>query len=194
MIIMRSILFLLAASLSLFASSVTLVNDSPFPLIVEVYGAQGDKLFSTKLAIGQTYIWNYNDTPFKKGGSDIPNTPFSIRFLCNVARPYDYTVQQKDQDNKNKQKPPKYQTEYGSWEGVPTGALVNALGCISGAKTCVVKKKGSNDEKQEKQLPPRAQKSQAQKRADKSFSNWENDGGQDWQNDGGPPWDDNSAP
>jgi hypothetical protein len=189
---MKSLFVFTLASSALFASSLTLTNDSSFPLVAEVYGAQGSKLFTTKLAVGQTYIWNYDDTPFRKGGSDIPNTPFTVRFVCNVARPYDYSVQNKDEP-KDKKKPPKYQTEFGSWEGVPTGATITALSCTSGAKTCVVKKKGS-DEPPPKELPSRAQKMQEQKRADKSFSNWDNDGGQDWQNDGGPPWEDNSAP
>jgi hypothetical protein len=188
----KSIAFLLLAYASLFSSSLTLVNDSSFPLIAEIYGAQGDKLFSTKLASGQTYIWYLNDTPFKKGGSDTLNTPFTVRFICNMPSPYDYNTPSKNQ--KDKPKPPKYQTEFGSWEAVPTGATVNALSCTSGAKTCVVKKKSPDTQETEKQPPSRASKSQAQKREENSFSNWENDGGQDWTNDGGPPWDDNSAP
>jgi hypothetical protein len=163
---------------SLFSASLTLINDSQFPLTAVITNAAGENIASVKLAIGQSYSWNDNQSPFKKQ-NDNTTTPFTITFLCKDTRPYDYSSP--DKKDKNSKKGPSYQMEFGAWTGVPTGATINALGCNNGNKTCVVKKK------QTTQKPSITQKNKQKKDA---FNDFENNGGETWMNNDGPGWQD----
>ena len=60
---------------SLHAGSLMLTNDSPFPLVAEVYNAAGDQRAAIRLAVGQTYVWYDNDSSFKKQYDKV-TTPF----------------------------------------------------------------------------------------------------------------------
>ncbi len=164
---------------TIYAASLTLINDSQFPLTAVITNAAGEKMASVKLAVGQSYSWNDNQSPFKKQ-NDNTTTPFTITFLCKDARPYDYNSGNNNNQKGNKNKT-SYQTEFGAWTGVPTGATVNALGCNNGNKTCVVKKKS-------KKQQPSIQQNKGPKKG--AFNDFENNGGETWMNDDGPGWQD----
>lgn len=159
----------------LFSASLTLINDSNFPLIGEIYNAAGDKEDAIKLFPGQTYLWYRDDSPFNKQ-YDRPTMPFTVRFLCHKSRPYDYNP-----PPKKKEKRAVYQSEFGSWDNVPTGGTVNALGVSNGPKSCIIKEgaKSRTAPPQE----PRNYKNEGQ-------NNWSNDGGQTWTNDATSGFDD----
>lgn len=154
--------------------SITLLNDSQYPLFARVYSAPGDLLTEVKLAPQQMYIWQYELSPYVKQ-NDRPFTPFTIRWVCQNTRPYDYSPPPEKGSKKKRQE---YQSEFGVWENVPTGATVNALGSPTGVKTCVVRK----ETKKPRPTPPKGH-------APGGFNNWSNDGGQTWSNDAGPAWD-----
>jgi hypothetical protein len=165
--------FLLVGT-KLFSASVTLVNDSAFKLTGEIFNAMGIKVASVRLSPGQIYMWNDNQSPFIKQ-NDSTSTPFTISFVCADARPYDYAPPPK---KGSKDKKPAYQSEFGSWVGVPTGSTVNALGVNGGTKTCVIKKSVQKGTTERKKSHPKNIKSDG-------FNNWSNDGGSTWTNDGG---------
>ena len=167
----------LLLSVQLCAGSVTLINDSPFPLVGEIYNNMGDQRGVIRLNAGQTFIWYDNDSSFKKQ-YDNPTTPYTVRFLCPKSRAYDYNPPPK----KGEKKRPVYQSEFGSWSNVPTGATVNALGSDSGTKSCIVRDKAKRDLKA---------KSKAYK--NDGFNNWSNNGGETWTNDSGPGWENNDV-
>lgn len=164
--------FLFAGALH--AGSVTLINDSHFPLIGQIFNAAGDHRGSVNLSPGQTYMWYDNESSFGKQ-YDEPTTPFTVRFLCPKSRAYDYST-----PPKKKEKRASYQSEFGSWSNVPTGATVNALGVDGGTKSCVIKDKSKQD------LKPASRKYK-----NEGFNNWSNDGGETWQNNSGPGWENN---
>jgi len=163
----------------LFASSLTLVNDSPYPLTAEIFNANNEKLAAIKLSQNQTYIWGDNQSPFKKQ-NDTTITPFTITFVCANARPYDYSPPPKKGSNVKRQA---YQAEFGSWVGVPTGATVNALGVNGGSRSCVIKQGTKKGAPTVKRPGPKNSKNDG-------FNNFSNDGGQTWTNDGSSGWED----
>src|SRR5437868_1098871 len=120
----RFLLLSLISMNSLVASRITLTNDSAFPLRADIYTAQGDKVMSVPLSAGQTYIWSYDQGPFVKQ-YDKPYMPFTIRWICPNVRPYDYNTPPKNSNKDDQQKKPAYQSEYGVWFNISTGALVN---------------------------------------------------------------------
>lgn len=184
------VLFVLGCCLCstlLFSSSLQLTNDSIFPLIAVIHNAQGDLEDRVKLSPGQTFLWYRNDSPFK-GNMDQPYTPFTIRWICNTSRPYDYNPPPKKKGQQRQQ----YESEFGSWPNVPTGAMVTALGSPAGTKTCVVRKEQSKSKKADRNALPGQRPSQ-KAGANDGFNNWSNDGGQSWSNDGGPGWEDNDG-
>ena len=173
----KALLFLLFLYNSLSAGSVMIINDSHFPLIAQIFNAAGDERGSVRLVPQQQFTWNDSDSSFKKQ-YDAPTTPYTVRFLCLTSRPYDYVTPPKNQEKSKKR--PSYQAEFGSWTNVPTGAMVNALGCNQGSKSCVI----SNKSKQYKAPQSREFKKQ-------SFNDFTNDGGETWINNGGPGWENN---
>jgi len=175
----NSLIFLGLLTTPLFSSCITLVNDSAFALSAEIFNAAGDHIASIKLSQNQMYIWNDSQSPFIKQ-NDSTITPFTITFVCANARPYDYSPPPK---KGSKTKRAAYQTEFGSWTGVPTGATVNALGVNGGTRSCVIKKGAKKGAPPVKKPGPKNQKNEG-------FNNWSNDGGQTWTNDGGSGWED----
>ena len=175
----NSILFWGLLSAPLFSASLSLVNDSAFPLTAEIFNAANDRLAIIKLSPNQIYMWNDNQSPFTKQ-YDSTTTPFTITFVCANARPYDYNPPPK---KGSKTKRVGYKTQFGSWTGVPTGATVNALGVNGGTKSCVIKKG------KETKIPPPKRPGPKYSKSD-GFNNWSNDGGQTWTNDGGSGWED----
>jgi len=162
----------------LFGVSITLYNNSVFPLIADIYDARGNLLTSIKVRAGQTHIWGQNSdsSPFAKQ----PNrtyTPYTVRWVCQTQQPYDYSAAPKNKKQKAKKK--KYVSEYGSWNNVARGSLVSALEATSGTKTCVIRKK---DKKGTQPHTPASKD-----RENSGFNNFSNDGGQTWTNDGGWP-------
>ena len=171
------------------AASLTLINDSAFPLRATIMNAMGILVGNVTLAPGQSYIWYDVDGSFRPLAG-ATTTPYTVRWLCQSARPYDYTVAKR---KKGQKIPPKYQNEYGTWDGVPSTATVNAQGCNSGQKTCVIKKN---------QVPPKkpplyvhaAPKRHPNERtpdiSSDGYGRFTNDGGLSWTNDGGNPFGD----
>ena len=163
----------------LFAASLTLVNDSAFPLTAEIFNAANNHLASVKLSSNQTYMWNDTQSPFIKQ-NDWTSTPFTVVFVCANGRPYDYNPPPKKGSKAKRQS---YESQFGSWIGVPTGATVNALGVNGGTRSCVLKKGTKKGAPPQKKPGPKNSKNEG-------FNNFSNDGGQTWTNDGGKGWED----
>ena len=170
------------------ALSITLVNDSVFPLIAEVLNAMGQKEGSVNLAPGQSYIWYGNDGSFRPLDNST-TTPYTVRWVCNSGRPYDYTTKSRKKDDRV---PPKYQNDFGSWEAVPISATVTAQGCPSGRKTCVVRKNQKQPKKKKASRihgkPQRHPNARKKSFVNEGTNNFSNDGGLTWTNDGGDPF------
>lgn len=176
---MRKWIPLLLATSQLLADSIMLINDSIFPLRVEIYNAFGAKETTISLTPGQTLTWNKNLSPYNTQ-YDVSTSPYTVKWFCTNTQPYDYRPPPpKDKKDKNKEKESHYVSEFGSWTNVPSGATVNALASTNGTTTCVVKKK-------KKEPPPPNQP--PPKKPPGSLGNWENDGGETWGNDNGPGW------
>ena len=113
--ILMSLLF--CWQMAVFANTVTLVNDSPFPLDVIIYAADGTVLGQYSLQPKMQQKWT-NDYEY---GTTIPNptdsqTPYSVIWTCQEG------------------------TEYGVCTTVSPGAEVFAQGC-QGPLMCKPKKK-----------------------------------------------------
>lgn len=171
------------------AVSITLINDSIFPLTAKVLNATGALEGSVNLSPGQSYIWYDNNGSFKEL-ANATTTPYTVQWVCNAARPYDYSLPPK---KKGQHVPPKYQNEYGTWNNVPCTATVTAQGCTAGQKTCVIKKvqKKPNVNQPPSRIhkaPPRNGNPRPKPFANDGNGNFSNDGGQTWTNDGGDPF------
>ena len=180
--------FLSSSAAPLCATSITLMNDSVFPLTANIINAQGGKEGTINLSPGQSYIW-YGDNGSFKTLDNATMTPYTVRWICNAARPYDYsTTKQK----KGQKVPPKYQSEYGAWQGVPSTATVTAQGCTAGAKTCVIKKAQKQPTKPKAirihKAPARHPNARKSNISNDGAGNFSNDGGLSWSNDGGDPF------
>src|SRR3990167_1072358 len=164
---------LLFFRISLFSASISLVNDSKYPLIAAIYDIRGVFSFEKALEPAGTYIWTIGENPFNPA----PNatyTPFTVVWICNTEdRAYDYNTAPQEEGEK---KPPDYASSFGVWTGIGPGATVNAMGSPTGSKTCVVKKKKPSD-KTEKELLQKERE-----------EDWQNDYGDPWVNDGGSPF------
>lgn len=185
---MRKFLFILCFTLPIggFTESITLYNNSSYRLYAEIYNAVGDKESTVRLQPNQTFIWYSDESPFIKQ-YDTPYTPYTVRWVCADTRPYDYSPPPKAVKGKPKPERQRYSSDFASWEAVPPGATVTALGSPGGTKTCVVKKR---PEKTRKMKPSSPQKIPY---SSQGFNNWSNDGGQTWTNDGGNPWDEDQG-
>jgi len=171
-----TLLLSLVFTLFLDAASLTLINDSNYPLYANIYNAAGDKETSIRMSPGRTYIWVQGQSPFKKQ-YDTPTTPYTIRWTCIGDQPYNYSTEKK-------QPKQKYISEYGVWNNVPLSATVNALGSMSGTHTCTIKKAPL------KKPPTPIERYKKRKYTNEGYNNWSNDGGQTWTNDAGPGWED----
>lgn len=173
----------------LLAVSLNIVNDSVYPLRAEIYNAAGAKEGAVTLSPRQQTIW-YGDNGAFRPMDNSTTTPYTVRFICEAGRPYDYSVKK---PKKGAPVPPKYQSAFGSWEGVPPSATVTAQGCTSGSKTCVVKKhqKQPDEKPGPSYIHPTPKRHPNERPA--GFANdgtnaFSNDGGLTWTNDGGSPF------
>jgi hypothetical protein len=183
----KILLFLLLAygSIPLFSVSITLLNDSAYILNAQIMDNTGRQLALIHLIPGQMYIYDAMQGTFQRNTNQ-PYTPYTIVFLCESNRPYDYSQDEQDQadqqnntsnDPKQKKEKPSYISQFGIWQSVPRGALVNALGCPSGTLSCVMQKH-----------PKLNSKKQSSQNTNQGMNNWSNDGGITWSNDSGPGW------
>lgn len=179
------VVMLSAACNNLIAGSITLINNSVFNLTANIYNAQGAYLDSVPMSAGQTHIWYGDEEASFSDTMNSPYTPYKVRWLCDTSRPYNYTVPppKTEKDEKEKEKIPEYSSEYGSWDSVPTGGTVTALGSPNGSKTCVVKKGEKTGRRSGDDRPTGDRRNDGR-------GAWSNDGGQTWQNDAGPGWND----
>jgi hypothetical protein len=176
-IVKSSFLFLLGGVLTpLFSTSISIINDSAFNLNAQVLDRTGRLLDLIHLVAGQMYIYDVSQGSFEPN-SDQTYTPFTIIFLCESGRPYDYSTPKKEDQtdpDQKKEKPSEYISQFGIWTDVPRGATITALGSPQGTKSCVMRKHA---------------KLVKRKKSDNSTNagsgNWSNDGGQSWSNDAG---------
>ncbi|MGR3973865.1 MAG: hypothetical protein QRY72_04800 [Candidatus Rhabdochlamydia sp.] len=110
MIRLYSSCFLLSICLKmqLFAGSVRLVNDSSYPLIAQIYAADGTYLGDEKVSKRQTTQWNSSD---KKQNFTDSQTPYTVKWMCLQGK------------------------EFSICRQVSTGATVTAMGG-TGSYTC----------------------------------------------------------
>jgi hypothetical protein len=161
-----------------------LLNDSAYTLNAQIIDNTGRHLALVHLIPGQMYIYDAMQGTFQRNTNQ-PYTPFTVIFLCENNRPYDYSTPDKqdsdnadeDEDQKDKQEKPSYISQFGVWQSVPRGALVNALGCPTGTLSCVMKKH-----------PKLTSKNKSSQNTNQGMNNWSNDGGITWSNDSGPGW------
>ncbi len=176
-IISKLFFFLLGGVITpLFPLAITLINDSAYPLNAQIIDANGEHLALIHLIEGQMYIYDIPEGSFDES----PNqayTPLTVIFLCESARPYDYsTPPAKGSKNEQKKNTSEYVEQFGIWTGVPRSATVTALGAPAGSKSCIMKKN------------PKIKGFSKSSRLETNGTNrWSNDGGSTWTNDGGSP-------
>lgn len=163
---------------SLCADNITLINDSMFPLSVDIYNALGAKEVTVSLAIGQTYIWNRNLSAWNRQYNSSVS-PYVVRWFCTTTQPYDYTQTPRHEKQKAAEEQKKYHSEYGTWTNVPSGATVNALRSPNGSKTCTLRREEKKPHPENKPPTPRPPG---------GLYDWKNDGGETWNNNAGPGW------
>ena len=147
----------------------------------------GTNVGTVVLAPGQSYIWYDNDGSFRPL-ANATMTPYTVTWLCQEARPYDYSVEKRKKGQKT---PPKYQNEYGSWAGAPSTATITAQGCNNGQKTCIMRKSQRPKKKPPAYIhkaPKRHPNQKPPAIANDGYGKWTNDGGLTWSNDGGDPF------
>ena len=170
-------IFINVVFISLSSMSIKLVNDSSYPLNAQIIDGNGRQLALIHLVPGQMYVYNVMQGSFQKNTNQ-PYTPITVIFLCKSGTPYDYSPKQKKgKKTQQKKDKNKYVNQFGIWTNVPRGGLVNALGCPSGSKSCVMR---SN--------PQAKSKKKSSASVNEGANNWSNDGGSSWQNDAGPGW------
>ncbi|MCH9811957.1 hypothetical protein K0U07_04235 [bacterium] len=157
----------------LFSVSIFLDNDSNYPLNAQIIDNLGRHLALIPLKPGQTYIYDISQGAFDPNTNQ-PYTPLTVIFLCRGARPYDYSPKHKKPNKNEIPNNSEYVNQFGIWTGVARGSYVNALGCPTGAKSCVMKKKQGAKKNLKKSNT-----------TNYGANNWSNDGGQSWTNDAG---------
>lgn len=171
---MRFILWIALFCTTCLHATITMYNDSAYPLVAKIYNAQGELMATISLSPGQTQRWDYEQSSYSKN-YNTPYTPYTVRWYCNTdGRPFDYSTEKR---KKGQQKPPEYESEYAVWQNVPTGASITAQGSPKGNHSCVIKKK-----------KPDSSKSKNRQRKKQQQNSWENDGGENWGNDGPSPF------
>lgn len=146
------------------------MNDSAYPLNVQVLDRAGRHLAYIHLDAGQLFIYDASQGAFDKN-INATYTPFTVIFLCDSGRPYDYSQPQKHKKGQKVHKS-EYINQFGVWTDVPRGSTVNAMGCPAGSKSCVVRKNNKVKGKRSSEF-----------RTTAGSNNWSNDGGQTWTND-----------
>lgn len=166
-------LFLALIFSPLFSVSIFLDNDSAYPLNAQIIDGLGRHLATIPLRPGQTYIYDISQGAFDPNTNQ-PYTPLTVIFLCRGSRPYDYSPGHKKPNKNDIPNNSQYVNQFGVWTGVARGSYVNALGCPSGSKSCIMKKD-----------PNAKKKLQQSSTLNYGANNWSNDGGQSWTNDAG---------
>lgn len=138
----KSLLALVSLHLALEATTITLINDTAFPLIAEIYNAQGTFMARIPLKPFNTGYWNYDMGPFAPQHNTI-YTPYTVRWICNTGeQPFDYSSPPKK--GEEEKKTPEYQTLFGVWNSAQTGSTINASSS-SGPCNCVTRKPQEED-------------------------------------------------
>jgi len=165
-------LFLLGCGFTpLFSTSIQLMNDSAYPLNAQVLDRAGRHLAYIHLLPGQLYIYDASQGAFDKN-INATYTPFTVLFLCDSGRPYDYSVRPKKPKKGQKVNNSEYIDQFGVWTHVPRGSTVNALGCPYGTKSCISR---TNKKVHSKKT--------SQGTRNEGSNSWSNDGGSSWTND-----------
>lgn len=81
---MKKTLFLLMFGVTLFAGSVRIVNDSPYPLTAEILSANGASRGKVSIAPQQQGNWNDNAS----GNSVWSETPYTIVLTCKNGKQF----------------------------------------------------------------------------------------------------------
>lgn len=155
----RIILFLLPVCL--WGESLQLINDSVYPLIAQIYDANGDIQGSIPVSPGNTHMWYRPLNPFEQQPNR-PTTPYQVRWLCKPC---------KNESLKGRL------FIFGTWTQVPLPSTITAMGSPTGPRTCTCKYKKTKE-----------QEIYIRNRENQGFNTWSNDGGQTWRNDAGPGW------
>ena len=143
--------------------SIQLINDSVYPLIAQIYNANGELQGAVNVSPGYIHMWYRPVTPFSPQPNR-PTTPYQVRWLCKPCKAESL----------------KGRAEiFGTWTQVPLPSTITAMGSPAGPRTCTCKYK----KKQTTEIPIRKQQNYA-------IDTWSNDGGQTWTNDAGPGWED----
>lgn len=116
---------LLLCKALLFASSVVIYNDSPFPLHAEIVSADGVSRGKVQVAPQQQITWR-DTTGYQAVWSQ---TPYTVIFTCASGK------------------------VYGVYSGVSAGALATPQSS-TGDRYCEPKKKGEQDRQQGQQQAP----------------------------------------
>jgi hypothetical protein len=169
-----TLLLLICFSIPLLAVSITLDNDSNYPLDAQIIDALGRHLALIPLNPGQTYLYDVSQGAFDPNTNQ-PYTPLTVIFLCRGARPYDYAEKRKKANKNDIPNKSQYVNQFGIWTGVARGSYVTALGSPAGSKSCITKKSPKSKNK----------KKGSSLSTNYGANNWSNDGGQSWTNDAG---------
>ena len=124
---MKKFIFFVMAFLSgtlLHAGSVSIHNDSPYPLHIEVLSASGVSQGKLQVAPQQQATWT-DTSGYQATWSQ---TPYSVIFTCSTGE------------------------VYGVFSGVSPGALVTAS-ASTGSHYCKPQKKGENGQGEQEQTP-----------------------------------------
>lgn len=104
-------LALLLLPFSLFAGSVRVINDSPFPLWVVLLGADGSELSNFFMKPQEIHQWQQDSDVFSSSNYKTL-TPYTAIFRCNDG------------------------TEFGIWPNIQQAATISAQDCPYGNKIC----------------------------------------------------------
>lgn len=158
---MRIVWVFLCFRCLLWSESLQLINDSVYPLIAEIFNANGELQGSINVSPGYLHMWYRPMTPFEPQPNR-PTTPYQVRWMCKPC---------KAQSLKGRLE------IFGSWPQVPLPSTITAMGSPAGPRTCSCKYK----KHPKSEIPIRKQQNYA-------MDTWSNDGGQLWSNDAGPGW------
>lgn len=90
---MRNVCFFLVFSTAVFASSISLYNDSIYPLRAVVHAADGGKLGEVLVEPGQLMVWNDDSLLYGYHPPGKSLTPFTIMWYCTEGTPYSVSPQ-----------------------------------------------------------------------------------------------------
>jgi len=115
----------------IFSLSVTLINDSEYPLVARIYTFSGQEKGMKYLQPQETYIWHEEESS-SLDQPDRSETPYTVRFFCLQKE----NISPSGEAHKNEER-----GLFGVWNQVPTGSTVTARGSPLGTRYCSKKKK-----------------------------------------------------